>query len=134
MMAIRSKGETNMQPWIEIRSFHKDVARLILNGIGDVYSKNLSASGQMLVDSDQLAFIYILENETEYIHVRLPIQLWPLLNEVISNKLFVVLKVEEIEIELVNIIDELTYLIHNIEGNSNYGDEMVKKVEEIFLT
>jgi hypothetical protein len=39
---------------------------------------------------------------------------------------------EDEQLELTNFYEELTELINNIRGNSNYGAEMVTKVEEIF--
>ncbi|MFL6562385.1 MAG: hypothetical protein ACJ8MO_40575 [Bacillus sp. (in: firmicutes)] len=36
--------------------------------------------------------------------------------------------------ELNNFHDEFNYVLTNIKGNSNYGKEMVTKVESIFLT
>jgi hypothetical protein len=35
-------------------------------------------------------------------------------------------------IELTDIHDELSYLLENIKGNANYGEEMEKKVVETF--
>nr|WP_309101298.1 hypothetical protein [Fredinandcohnia onubensis] len=92
----------------------------------------LQASGQMLVDSDSLAFIYKLENEKEFIYVSLPSSIWPTLKNVISEKQKVILHLEENEIELIDIIPELEYLLQNIEGNTNYGNEMVELVEKTF--
>ncbi|WP_099354190.1 UPF0738 family protein [Fredinandcohnia onubensis] len=92
----------------------------------------LQASGQMLVDSDSLAFIYKLENEKEFIYVSLPSSIWPSLKNVISENQKVILHLEENEIELIDIIPELEYLLQNIEGNTNYGNEMVELVEKTF--
>jgi Family of unknown function (UPF0738) len=92
----------------------------------------LQASGQMLVDSDSLAFIYKLENEKEFIYVSLPSSIWPSLKNVISEKQKVILHLEENELELIDIIPELEYLLQNIEGNTNYGNEMVELVEKTF--
>lgn len=93
---------------------------------------SLQASGQMLVDSDSLAFIYKLENEKEFIYVSLPSSIWPSLKNVISEKQKVILHLEENELELIDIIPELEYLLQNIEGNTNYGNEMVELVEKTF--
>ena len=92
----------------------------------------LQSSGQMLVDSDSLAFIYKLENEKEFIYVSLPSSIWPSLKNVISEKQKVILHLEENELELIDIIPELEYLLQNIEGNTNYGNEMVELVEKTF--
>lgn len=123
-----------MQKQIEIKNFQLLNDKLILEGNGSsIQAESLRASGQMLVDSDSYAFIYKLENEQEFVYVRLTTEIWSALKNVITNELPVVLHVQDLEIYLENIIEELTYLISNIEGNANYGDEMVAKVEEAFL-
>ncbi|MEH7508774.1 hypothetical protein [Priestia megaterium] len=45
----------------------------------------------------------------------------------------VFLEINKEVIELSAVKEELSYLISNIEGNVNYGDEMVARVEEVFL-
>jgi len=94
---------------------------------------NLRASGRMLVDSDALSFIYILENNEEFVYVSLTSNLWSSLKEVIDEKLDVILFIGNQTINLEGLIEELTYLISNIEGNANYGEQMVSQVEEIFV-
>ncbi|MFS0865201.1 hypothetical protein [Fredinandcohnia sp. 179-A 10B2 NHS] len=123
-----------MQKRIEINKFRKLDNRLELEGINPALDTGtLRATGEMLVDSDSLAFIYKLENEQEFIYVSLPSEIWPFLKEVIETEQQVNLILDDTNIELTNIIPEIKYLLHNIEGNANYGDDMVHKVEEIFL-
>jgi len=105
--------------------------RLHTNESTDVL--DVRASGRMLVDSDSLAFIYILENDNEFTYVSLPTSIWHDLNKVIKEGLHTILLLGNNELVLEGIIEELEYLISNIEGNSNYGEEMVEKVEDIFL-
>lgn len=95
--------------------------------------KELSPKKQMLVDSARLAFIYILENDSDFIYVSVTHPFWRELNELLTRPVPVVLHVNESTIELDGIVEELNYLVDNIEGNANYGDEMVSKVEELFL-
>lgn len=90
------------------------------------------ATGQMLVDSDECAFVYLLEKEQDYTYVIIQEPVWTDLKRVLAGNLCVFLGNEEERIELVNFLDELAYLIENIKGNSNYGEIMVAKVEEIF--
>ncbi|MDQ0153914.1 UPF0738 family protein [Robertmurraya andreesenii] len=90
------------------------------------------ATGQMLVDSDECAFVYLLEKEQDYTYVIIQEPVWTDLKRVLAGNLRVFLGNEEERIELVNFLDELAYLIENIKGNSNYGEIMVAKVEEIF--
>ncbi|MGM7719590.1 hypothetical protein [Metabacillus sp. Hm71] len=94
--------------------------------------KDLQAKGQMLVDSDQLAFIYILETADEFVYAGLPHTIWKELKEAKDSSQRVMLKINENEIELVDIHDELDYLLENIKGNANYGEEMENKVVELF--
>ncbi|RFB18217.1 hypothetical protein DZB84_04695 [Bacillus sp. HNG] len=124
-----------MQKHIEISQFNYSNGRLELKAEHtDFDTDGLSATGQMLVDSDSLAFIYKLENEQEFIYVSLPSAVWPSLKNVISEKQKVILHLEDNELELIDIIPELEYLLQNIEGNANYGDDMVELVEKTFLS
>ncbi|MFC4320629.1 UPF0738 family protein [Litchfieldia salsa] len=94
---------------------------------------NIKATGQMLVDSDGLSFIYIIENEQEYLYLSLPVTVWPSLQELLNTSYMPLFITQNDEVELEGMKDELSYLISNIEGNANYGEDMVKKVEELFL-
>ncbi|WP_077617322.1 hypothetical protein [Bacillus sinesaloumensis] len=124
-----------MQKRIEISHINDSNNKLELMADNTEFeTAGLRASGQMLVDSDSLAFIYKLENDQEFIYVSLPSAVWPSLKNVISEKQQVILHLKDIEIELIDIIPELEYLLQNIEGNSNYGDEMVGLVEKTFLS
>ena len=93
----------------------------------------LKANGQMLVDSDQLSFIYILESADEFVYAGLPHTIWTKLKEAKDKDLPVILQINENEIELTDLVPELNYLLENIKGNANYGDEMENKVVEVFL-
>ncbi|WP_449539493.1 UPF0738 family protein [Ferdinandcohnia sp. Marseille-Q9671] len=124
-----------MQKRIEISHYKQSTDKLeLVAETTNFETGTLRASGEMLVDSDSLAFIYKLENDQEFIYVSLSSALWPSLKDVISQKLTVILHLENEELELTNIIPELEYLLHNIEGNANYGEEMVELVEKTFLT
>jgi hypothetical protein len=87
---------------------------------------------QMLVDSDQLAFVYIVEVENEYTYLVLQEELWGTLKEALEKNLTVFLTNREEKQFLPMFMEELHYLIDNITGNSNYGEEMVRKVENTF--
>jgi CHAT domain-containing protein len=88
--------------------------------------------GQMLVDSDQFSFVYILEIKEEYTYLVLTSEIWYLLKEAIDQELPIVLSNQKNELPLPMFFEELTYLIENIKANSNYGEEMVEKVESTF--
>lgn len=110
------KNQTELQ--LEIDSNHK------LN--------ELRASGQMLVDSDGFSFIYLLENADTYTYIAIPETVWNDLKIAVANNLPVVVTNGSEQILLTRFQEELTYLIENIKGNSNYGEEMVNKVETVF--
>jgi hypothetical protein len=89
---------------------------------------------QILVDSDQYTFIYLMEDKDDYTYIVLHEQIWPLLKKAQEKKLPVWVTFNEEQKELINFHDEFEYVLSNIKGNSNYGKELVTKVEGIFLT
>jgi len=91
------------------------------------------AKNYMLADSDELAFIYILEIEEEFIYVSIPSSLWEELKEAIDQNVPMFLFDGPVMLELTGMIEELSYLIENIDGNANYGEEMEKAVRQAFL-
>ncbi|WP_141432786.1 hypothetical protein [Bacillus sp. 03113] len=100
--------------------------------IDDLYFNNLQPLGQMLVDSDEHAFIYLAELNDEYTYIVLDESVWPKLKEAMEEKTTVFIKQGENSFLLTNIHEELSYLVENIKGNSNYGKDMVSKVEAVF--
>lgn len=93
----------------------------------------LEPSGQVLVDSDSLSFIYILETEDDFIYVSIPKEQWSELNTIITDGKEGILHLSNHgSIPMEGLKDELEYLIQNISGNANYGSEMMNSVEEIF--
>ena len=92
-----------------------------------------TAAGQIIADSDQYAFVYLAENEEEYVYLYLEESIWPELKKALQEKAKVIAKSVDHSLELDQFTEELDYLVGNIEGNGNYGDEMVKKVENVFL-
>ncbi|WP_397537296.1 hypothetical protein [Rummeliibacillus pycnus] len=89
-------------------------------------------AGQMITDSDDMAFIYLMDEEDGYSYVKFPQAVWPLLVETLQSKVNPMLKWNTEQIELVNFQDELQSLIYNIEGNYNYGEVFTTTVEETF--
>ncbi|WP_051314750.1 hypothetical protein [Alteribacter aurantiacus] len=97
---------------------------------------SLKASSQMLADSDAKTFIYIIEDDSSFTYIRFPVESWEALNSV-RHDLPVVLEMtskdnENVQLELTDFWTEIDYLVENIEGNTNYGDEMVEAVEKTF--
>jgi hypothetical protein len=93
---------------------------------------SLAATGQMLVDSDQLSFIYIVDNEDGYQYVTIPEAAWNAIQQGLQGELEVFLANAGGKLKLDSFRGEMKYLIENITGNSNYGEEMVTKVEQVF--
>ncbi|MEH7094037.1 hypothetical protein [Neobacillus vireti] len=89
---------------------------------------------QILVDSDNSAFIYLMEDQEDYTYIVLSEDLWSYLKTANERRLSVLVRSNKQQIELINFHDELEYILSNIKGNSNYGDELVTKVEEFFLS
>lgn len=121
-----------MREKLHITNIEKIDGKIYFNIKEDRSLQGLHPKGHMLVDSDENAFVYILENDHEYIYVYFQEHLWTeissQLNE--SNKFFVS---KDISIELERFYDELTYLLDNIKDNHNYGETFVEKVERIFF-
>ena len=87
---------------------------------------------QMLVDSDNLSFIYIMDDESDYTYISIPSFVWPELRKALEKNLKVFLENQGSRVCLPNFLEELQYLIENIKGNSNYGAQMVENVEKNF--
>lgn len=123
-----------MKRRIEVNEAVLDQERMILKAMPfeEDDLNGLTAKGQMLVDSDQLAFIYIMDNNEDFIYTNLPAEVWPQLKTALDSGIPVDLNVNGLTIELTDILDELSYLLENIKGNANYGEEMEKKVVETF--
>ena len=92
----------------------------------------IQPAGQVLTDSDHLAFIYLVEEAGEYSYLYLPDDLWPALVRVLQSEQNPYLVLNEKKIELENFTEELTMLLFNIEGNENYGKPFVEAVETAF--
>lgn len=92
----------------------------------------LTPAEQILVDSKQFSFVYLMENQEGYTYIDIPEPIWPLLKETLTKHIPVWIHFNEEELELTNFNEEFVELINNIRGNSNYGEEMVTKVEGIF--
>jgi hypothetical protein len=92
----------------------------------------MEPSGQILVDSDQLAFVYLADLGGEYAYITIPDDTWTILKEALDLNVEAYVLNEQSRLHLQGLKEEMNYLIENIKGNSNYGEEMVGKVESIF--
>jgi hypothetical protein len=107
--------------------------QLVLHSSEKVEESELKPAGQVLVDSDNFSFVYFAESQEDYVLIHIQEECWTALNKAFEQKLPVYAGIGETEFELEGLHQELDFLIENIEGNSNYGEEMVKKVEAVFL-
>lgn len=85
--------------------------------------------GQVIVDSDNMAFIYIVEEDGAYSYLSFPQTVWAALLQVVEKKCDPFLSPD---IALPNFAEELEYLLWNIQDNENYGKEFVEAVGEQF--
>lgn len=54
------------------------------------------------------------------------------MHEAMNNDVVMFVRVNDIEMELEGLKEEVEYLVENIEGNANYGEELVTAVEKYF--
>lgn len=99
----------------------------------EIEVKELSVCNYVFVDLDNLLFLYILENELFFIYVSILYICWEVMYEVMNNDVVMFVCVNDIEMELEGLKEEVEYLVENIEGNVNYGEELVIVVEKVFL-
>ena len=92
----------------------------------------IKAAGQMITDSDSIAFIYLLEDETGYHCLKFGQEVWPMLVNTLKAVEDPSLQLADKELTLHGFKEELDMLIFNIEGNDNYGAEFSRAVEEAF--
>ncbi|MFG6496377.1 hypothetical protein P8610_13505 [Fictibacillus sp. UD] len=101
-------------------------------------SKELSQwkdSERMLVDSEGLAFIYVLEREEGFIYISIDNDHWnELKNGLQKNADFVIQNEKGEELELTAFSREMEFLTENIQGNANYGQQMENEVIKVFGT
>ncbi|HWO98474.1 MAG TPA: hypothetical protein VNM45_19505 [Bacillus sp. (in: firmicutes)] len=124
-----------MQKRIEVIESYIEQERLYLAAQpfeGEI--KEIRDASQMITDSDNISFIYIIDINDQFVYVSIPERNWSQLKEALDHEYGVYLKLNDHTLQLEGFLDELHYLVENIEGNANYGEKMVSAVEEIFLT
>jgi hypothetical protein len=90
---------------------------------------------RMLVDSDALSFLYVLETGNDLIYVDLGEEHWENIDKAADAGLDAVLHLNsDNKITLSALVSEMEYLVENIKGNANYGEKMVSKVEASFTS
>ena len=89
-------------------------------------------TGQVLADSDNVAFLYLIDENDAYSYLRFDQSIWPQLVHMILSEQKAFLTVDDGAFELNEFSNELISLLYNIEGNGNYGETFVQAVEEAF--
>lgn len=92
----------------------------------------LEATGQVIVDSDNASFLYIVEENNAYSYISFTKEVWPQLLQMSLTEQIPYLRWSTGRIELTNFVEELNGLLFNIEGNGNYGETFVAAVEQQF--
>lgn len=93
---------------------------------------SLKPTGQVLADSDAVAFIYIVEENNEYSYLTFGEGLWHTLVQYVAEERNPVVQIAGESIELDGFFEEMSFLLPNIAGNSNYGEAFVERVERVF--
>ncbi|KOS60660.1 hypothetical protein FJQ98_04500 [Lysinibacillus agricola] len=115
---------------IETLNFENEQLHFSLNDIE--VNLQLKPAAQLIADSDDFAFIYLLDAGEDYHYLRFSPSSWDQLVHILQKKQNPKLQLGKEVIELTNFYDELEMLVYNIEGNYNYGAEFVQAVEQHF--
>lgn len=115
---------------IESFSFENQQLHFSLND--NDLNLQLKPAARLIADSDEFAFIYLLDAGDDYHYLRFPPAIWTQLVHILQTKKNPMLQVGTEVVELTNFYDELEMLVYNIEGNYNYGSEFVQAVETHF--
>jgi Family of unknown function (UPF0738) len=92
-------------------------------------------SERMLVDSDGLAFIYVLENNEGFIYISIDHNHWFEIKNALQKAADVIIRNEKgNELTLSAFSREMEFLTENIKGNANYGQQMEDEVVKVFGT
>ncbi|MFC9541709.1 hypothetical protein ACFTQ7_17790 [Lysinibacillus sp. NPDC056959] len=115
---------------IETLNFENEDLHFSLND--NEVNLQLKPAAQLIADSDDFAFIYLLDTGEDYHYLRFPPSSWDQLVHILQKGKNPKLQLGEEVLELTNFYDELEMLVYNIEGNYNYGEEFVQAVEQHF--
>jgi Family of unknown function (UPF0738) len=122
-----------MRKMVEIKEINLNEQGLFLIIDNLVNLAECHEIGTMIADSDQSSLLYIIEENEEFVYVTVPVEFWSRIKKANDQKLEVFIQIGEKKLQLNNWNDELTYLIQNVEGNFNYGEEFVKQIQQVFL-
>lgn len=124
-----SKGSKHLRKIIEVQKINESMYQLIVNE--NELNDQIQGAGQVIADSDDFAFIYLLDAGDVYSHLRVAATHWSTLAKMLQAPEIVVTD-GTTTLPLPNFKEELTALLFNIEGNDNYGTAFVEQVEAVF--
>lgn len=107
-----------------------DVIQFILDS--EAMRPKGTPSKKMITDSEEIAFVYLMDDEEGYAYIHFPRDTWALMAQVLQGDNDPVLIWNGESIPLPGFIEELTMLVYNIEGNDNYGEAFTTAVEHEF--
>ncbi|WP_252502453.1 hypothetical protein [Sporosarcina sp. Marseille-Q4943] len=87
---------------------------------------------KMITDSDEHAFVYLMDIDAGYTYIHFPKDTWPYMAKALQTGNDPVLIWHDEELPLPGFVEELTMLVYNIEGNDNYGEAFTTAVEQEF--
>ena len=115
-----------------IESFSFENQQLYFSLNDNESNLQLKPAALLIVESEDFAFVYLLDVGEDYHYLRFPPTMWTELLLILQTKQNPILQVGTEELELTNFYEELEMLVYNIEGNYNYGSEFVQAVEDYF--
>ena len=109
-----------------------DETSLIFSLNEKIEHDKMNPAGQLIVDSDNPAFVYLVDLPVGYGYIRFEPTVWPALVQVLERQQDPQLQLAEQIMLLPQFFEELHMLVYNIEGNGNYGNAFVEAVEQTF--
>lgn len=122
---MRTKWHFTKTEWVD------DTLRLLSEE--EVEVTHLQPVNQVITDSDAAAFVYLAEAEPGYVYLYIHENTWVDVKKALDENHPIVAVGTDGTFMLLSFHEEMNDLIVNIEGNSNYGEEMVEKVERVFF-
>lgn len=93
----------------------------------DQSTEGFKSTEHMIVDSDNHAFVYMLDNGESYNYLLFVEETWTMLHENFEKEVII-----NDHLILDGFKEEMEFLLDNIVDNHNYGKEFVASVEEAF--
>lgn len=93
----------------------------------DQLTEGLEPAEHMIVDSDNHAFVYMLDSGEQYHYLLFVEETWSMIHEHFDKEVIV-----NDHLVLTSFKEEMEFLLDNIADNHNYGKAFVASVEEAF--